>query len=189
MHIDTFRIKADSAVLVVIDIQQRLSAVMPEDVLQEMVKNTGILWDAAQVLGVPVLVTEQYPRGLGETLPPLEARVLAQDLQKVTKTAFSCCGEPAFMDKLNALQRRDVILCGEETHVCVLQTALDLLEAGYRVFVAADAVCSRKILHWHLALDEMRQAGCVVEPVESLLFKMLEQAGSEEFKAISRLVR
>ncbi|MCD4673323.1 MAG: isochorismatase family protein, partial [Anaerolineaceae bacterium] len=80
-------------------------------------------------------------------------------------------------------------LCGQETHVCVLQTALELLERGYRVFVAGDAVCSRQKINWQFALDEMRQAGCVIEPVESILFKMLERAGTEEFRAISRLVK
>ena len=184
-----FRLRASDVVLSVIDIQEKLSAVMPEEVLTEMVRKSGILMDAAEVLVFPVLVTEQYPKGLGNTVPALQERIYARSIPKFSKMNFSCCGEESFMKALEETGRNTVILCGQETHVCVLQTAIDLLDLDYEVYVAADAVCSRDKLHWQLALDELRQAGCVVEPVESMLFKMLGKAGGEEFKAISRLVK
>jgi nicotinamidase-related amidase len=189
MATSEFRIEMDSAVLVIVDIQERISAAMPAEVLQRMVKSVEIMWDAATVLEIPVIVTEQYPKGLGGTLPSLEERVVESGIQKVSKVTFSCCGEPAFVERLESTGRKDVILCGEETHVCLLQTALDLLERGFQVFVPGDAVCSREALNWQLGLDEMRQAGCVVSSVESLLFRMLGRAGTEQFKAISRLVK
>ncbi len=184
-----FRLDAGDTVLVVIDVQEKLSAAMPEEIVQEATRKITVLMDAAEVLSFPVLVTEQYPKGLGCTVTALEERIAAQDITKISKLSFSCCGEPDFLTALEDKQRKTVILCGQETHVCVLQTALDLLELGYRVFVAADAVCSREAANWKFALDEMRQAGCVVEPVESVLFKLLGRAGSDEFKAISRLVK
>ena len=184
-----FKIDAGDAILVVVDVQERLSAAMPEGIVLAMIDKTAVLMDAADVLGLPMIVTEQYPKGLGCTVAALEERVAAQGIQKVSKLSFSCCGEPAFMAALEAKQRRTAILCGQETHVCVLQTALDLLELGYRVFVAADAVCSREAANWQFGLEEMRQAGCVVEPVESMLFKMLGRAGTSGFKAISKLIK
>ena len=184
-----FSLDAEDAVLVVIDVQEKLAAAMPEEIVQAAIHKTTVLMDAADVLGLPVIVTEQYPKGLGSTVAALEERVAAQGIEKVSKLSFSCCGEPAFTAALEAQQRRMVILCGQETHVCVLQTALDLLELGYRVFVAGDAVCSRQVINWQFALDEMRQAGCVVEPVESMLFKMLGRAGTAGFNAISTLIK
>ena len=186
---NTFKINAVDAVLVVIDVQEKLTAAMPERVVQAAIRKTAVLMDAAEVLGLPILVTEQYPKGLGCTVSALEERILAQGIEKISKLSFSCCGELDFMTALEGFQRKTVILCGQETHVCVLQTALDLLELGYRVFVAGDAVCSREVANWQFALDEMRQAGCVIEPVESILFKMLGRAGSAAFKAISKLVK
>jgi nicotinamidase-related amidase len=184
-----FKLDAGDAVLVVIDVQEKLSAAMPEEVVQAMIRKAGVLMDAAQVLDVPVIVTEQYPKGLGCTVAALEERIAAQGIEKISKISFSCCGEPDFMAALSRYQRKTVIVCGEETHVCVLQTALDLLELGYRVFVAGDAVCSREAVNWLFSLDEMRQAGCVVEPVESLLFKMLGRAGTGAFKTISGWIK
>jgi len=184
-----FKIDTGDAILVVIDVQERLSTAMPEDVVGAMIHKATMLVDAAEVLGLPVIVTEQYPKGLGCTVAALEERVILAGIQKISKMSFSCCDEPAFMEKMKGYKRKTVILCGQETHVCVLQTALDLLDQGYRVFVAGDAVCSREVMNWQFALDEMRQAGCVVEPVESMLFKMLRSAGTVEFKAISKLVK
>ena len=184
-----FKINTGDALLVVIDVQEKLSAAMPEDVVLAAISKAAVLMDAAEVLGLPVIVTEQYPKGLGCTVAALEERIAQQGIDKISKLSFSCCGEPDFMAALEKSHRKTVILCGQETHVCVLQTALDLLELGYWVFVAGDAVCSREVVNWQFALDELRQAGCVVEPVESMLFKMLGRAGTAEFKAISKLVK
>lgn len=184
-----FKMDAGDVVLVVIDVQERLSTAMPENIVQAMIDKTAVLMDAAEVLSLPVIVTEQYPKGLGCTVAGLEERIVLRGIRKISKVSFSCCGEPDFMEALGAQKRKTVILCGQETHVCVLQTALDLTEMGYQVFVAGDAVCSREKTNWQFALDEMRQAGCVVEPVESMLFKMLGVAGTTEFKAISKLIK
>jgi len=186
---EKFKLDAANALVVLIDIQVRLSAAMPEDVLKNTVQKSGLLMDAADVMGLPVIVTEQYPKGLGGTVAALEERINKYSYTKISKLSFSCCGEESFMRALEGTGCQTVILCGQETHVCVLQTALDLMEKGYKVFVAGDAVCSREKLNWQFALEEMRQAGCVVEPVESILFKMLGAAGSPAFKAISRLVK
>jgi len=187
--IGKFKLDANTALLVVIDLQEKLLAAMPENAIVRMEKVVETLWDGAVVLGIPILVTEQYPKGLGGTLPSLEERAAQAGIVKISKMAFSCCAENEFNTELEKAGRKKVILCGQESHVCVLQTALDLLEKGYEVFVAADAVCSRDAFHGQLALEEMRQAGCVVEPVESLLFKMLGKAGTEQFKAIARLIK
>ena len=184
-----FRLEPDTTILAVIDLQEKLLAAMPEDATRRMMRNVEILWDGVISLGVPILVTEQYPKGLGTTVAVLDDRAMREGIGKINKTAFSCCAEDEFIMELERTGRKKVILCGQESHVCVLQTALDLLEKGYEVFVAADAVCSRDAFHFQLALDEMRQVGCVVEPVESILFKMLGRSGTEQFKAVSRLIR
>jgi len=184
--ISDFRPTAASLALVVIDIQEKMAAAMSEDALAQVVRNTNILLATAQEFALPVLVTEQYRRGLGETLPALN---LAEVRARIEKMSFSCCGEPAFMTALKATGRRAALLCGMETHVCVLQTALDLLEGGFQVFVAADAVCSRVRLNWKLSLKSMRQAGAVIASTETLVFQLLGAAGDERFKRLARLIK
>lgn len=179
----------DHAVLVVVDIQERLAASMPEDPLKRTVKSASILIRGCRMLDVPVVVTEQYTKGLGSTVD--EIREAVGTFSPIEKMAFSCYGEPAFRQALGALgdARSNVILCGIECHVCILQTALDLLENGYCVYVAADAVCSRAKLNWQAGLELMRQAGVVIGTTEIFLFQMLKEAGTERFKQISRLIR
>lgn len=186
LSISDFRPSAADLALVVVDIQTKLASAMPEDVLAQVVRNTNVLLAAAAEFDLPVLMTEQYPRGLGETLPELR---LAEGQPRVEKISFSCCEEPAFAQALQAAGRRSVLLCGMETHVCVLQTALDLLTDDRQVFIAADAVCSRAKLNWKLALEMMRQAGAVITPTEAVVFQLLGAAGSERFKRLSRLVK
>lgn len=171
--------------LLVVDVQERLSTAMPADTLAGVVRNTVVLIETAREFSLPVLVSEQYPRGLGSTLPAVLA-ALPADSRPVEKLSFSCCGEPAFGP---LLAQYDVILCGMETHVCVLQTALDLLEQGRRVFVAADAVCSRSAANCQLGLDLMQQAGAVIGSAEIFAFGLLRAAGSDRFKRISKLVK
>ncbi|NPV75327.1 MAG: hydrolase [Anaerolineae bacterium] len=184
--ISDFRPAAADLALVVIDIQEKMAAAMPEKTLAQVVRNTNILLASAHEFEMPVLVTEQYRRGLGPTLPALN---LAGVNSLVEKMSFSCCGEPAFVEALKTTGRRSALLCGMETHVCVLQTALDLLEDGWQVFVAADAVCSRSKLNWKLSLETMRQAGVVITPTETIVFQLLGVAGDERFKRLSRLVK
>ena len=177
-----------SAALVVIDIQERLAPAMPAEVMASVLRNTEILIAGARELGLPVILTEQYPRGLGPTLAPVQA-ALGPDTDPIEKLTFSCCGVAPFTTALDNHAVRDVIVCGIETHVCVYQTTLDLLSSGRQVFLAADAVCSRSRQNHKIGLKNMRQAGAVIGSTEMFLFQLLKKAGGDTFKAISRLVK
>ena len=186
---ETLRFRPDrgATALVVVDVQERMCAAMDPVALEGLVRNVRILIQAAPVLGMRVLVTEQYPKGLGHSIPELGE--LLGDATRIEKIAFSCCGEAAFGQALEAAGARDVILCGMECHVCCYQTTLDLLEAGLRVFVPADAVLSRTESNRRAGLEAIERAGAVVGSTEMFLFQLLEKAGTEEFKKISKLVR
>ena len=172
--------------LVIVDMQVKLASVMPAEALQSVVKNCGVLAQAAQLLAVPTILTEQYPQGLGETLT--EIRQHLPNCKPVTKTAFSACGEPKFSQQLHR-DKPQIILAGMEAHICVLQTALALLQAGKQVFVAEDAVISRNPANKANALARLRDAGCVISNTESVMFEWLGTASHEAFKAISKLIR
>jgi nicotinamidase-related amidase len=174
--------------LLIVDMQQKLLPAIRRG--QQVTANCIKLVRAARLLGPPVFATEQYPRGLGPTVPEL-AELLAE---RSEKRRFSCSESLAWgtagdsMD--SALQdRTKVVLAGIEAHVCVLQTALDLMADGYRIYVAADAVGSRRRLDRQIALQRMADSGAVITTTESVLFEWCEQAGSDEFKEISRLVK
>ena len=170
-----------NALLLVIDIQERLAAVMAER--ERVVANTNHLISAAQLLGVPVVLTEQYPKGLGPTVP--EVRAAVPSLPVIEKLTFDCCGEPAFPPALERAERSTVIVCGMEAHICVLQTVLGLLARGLTVHVVADAVCSRNPENARTALESLqRDAGAVVTCTETVLFQLLGGAGTPEFKTI-----
>jgi len=183
---DRFFLNAADAVLVVIDVQEKLCKAMDEKILKHLVKNAGILQEAARELGMPVIVTEQYVKGLGETVGELKERVAEPAIEKMT---FSCCGETPFPDKLKALGRKQVIVTGMETHVCVLQTVIELLDAGYAVHLVRDAVMSRRKDNWFVGLETAAAAGAVITSTEAALFQLLKVAGTEEFKKLSKLVR
>ena len=183
---DKFFLDRNNAVLVVIDVQEKLCRAMDEKVLHRLVSNTSILQEAATELGIPMLVTEQYVKGLGETLPALKQRLADPAIEKMT---FSCCGESAFPDRLSALGKKQVIVTGMETHVCVLQTVLALLGAGYTVHLVKDAVMSRHKENWQIGVETARDAGAVITSTEAALFQLLKVAGTEEFKKLSKLVR
>jgi nicotinamidase-related amidase len=152
-----------------------------------MLQSTVRLVKGANLLGVPMLVTEQYKKGLGPTVPELAGAV--PNFAAIEKLAFSACEAVTFRDALAIGKRSDVVLCGIEAHVCVSQTCLELLEGGYRVFVVADAVSSRTAENCRFGLDRMRQAGAVVVSTEMVLFELLEQAGTAEFKQVLGLVK
>ena len=183
---DRFFLERDSAQLVVVDVQEKLCRAMDEKVLGKLTNNISILLDAAAEMGVPALATEQYVKGLGETVPSLKEKLCAPSLEKMT---FSCCGGEGFMETLEKNGRPQVILVGMETHVCVLQTALELLSRGYAVHLVVDAVMSRRKQNWETALQTMTQAGAVMTSTESVLFQLLRVAGTDEFKKLSKLVR
>ena len=181
-----FKPDKQTTALVVIDIQERLVKAMDEEVLRKITDNTARLIKGAKVLGIKTLVTQQYTKGLGATIPELAEHL---NCEAIEKTSFSCCGELSFIDQLKTAGVDTVVLCGMETHVCVLQTALDLLQAGYKVHVAADAVCSRAKFNWKTALRYMEQAGAVITVTETVLFQLVGGAGRDGFKEISGLVK
>ena len=183
---DNFFLDAGNSALVVIDVQEKLCQAMNEKVLDQLVKNAGILLDAAAELDIPVVGTEQYVKGLGELLPELKNRIGTPALEKMT---FSCCGDPAFVEKMKALGKRQVIIVGMECHVCVLQTVIELLDAGFIVHLVRDAVMSRRKENWLVGLETARDAGAVITSTEAALFQLLKVAGTDEFKKLSKLVR
>ncbi len=174
-------------VLVIIDVQERLFNAMDAERRDDMIRNVKILGAAARRLALPVVLTEQYPRGLGRTLP--ELRQLLEGVTPIEKTAFSCCDADGFSDRLREFAADPVILAGIEAHVCVLLTALDLLRQGFRVSVVADAVCSRTPANLELGLAQARQAGAVVTATETVVFQLLGRAGTDAFREISKLLR
>lgn len=176
------------SVLVIVDMQGRLSAVMAEDDAQMMHENTVSLLEAAQKLTIPVLATEQYPQGLGATEKSVQD-ALPNNAPIFEKTTFSCCGASGFMPALEHTQRKQVILVGQEAHVCVLQTALDLLAHDYQVHVVEDAICSRRAEHKFFALQRLQSQGVIVTNYESVLFEWLRDAAHPDFKEISSLLR
>jgi nicotinamidase-related amidase len=174
--------------LAVVDIQRRLATAMEEEERARVIRSAAILIQAAGLLGVPLIATEQYPKGLGPTEEGV-AWHFPEELAVVEKSCFACTGEARFRDILRANQRRQVVLAGMETHVCVLQTALELRAEGYAVFVVEDGVCSRSGVNHRNALERMREAGVVITNTESVLFEWLRDARHEHFKHISALIK
>lgn len=179
---------ATQSQLLVIDIQERLVAAMPEAAREETLACTGRLLQSAALLEIPTILTEQYPQGLGATEAAVK-QSLPSEYRRFEKTSFSCCNASGFCETGLIAGRNQVVIAGMETHVCVLQTAFDLQRRGYRVFVVEDAVCSRSADHKRNALDRMRQAGIPVTNSESVLFEWLQDSSHEQFRAISKLVR
>ncbi len=176
--------RGDSALLVV-DIQTKINAVMFQGA--SVVEGAVKLIRGADILGVPVLFTEQYPEGLGPTEPRIVEAL--GDRKPIAKMSFSCCGAEPVLAALRENGAHQVVLCGIETHVCVLQTALDLAAADYQVHVPRDAVSSRKTLDHETALTRLGRAGVVVSTVESVLFEWLQRAGTPEFKQVAGLIK
>lgn len=178
-------IRAADAAFVFVDIQSALADVMERR--DAVVGAAALLARAAATLQVPVLVTRQYPRGLGDTVCEIAEAV--GEHSPIDKVTFSCLAEPAFREQLEALGRRQVVLAGMETHICITQTALALLEEGYEVSVVADATCSRRMSDHEVALARLRAAGAQVTVVESVIYEALERAGTPEFRAVLELVK
>jgi nicotinamidase-related amidase len=183
---EKFFLDKDQAVLVIVDVQEKLCRAMDDKVLERLTGNINVLQETAGTLGIPVLVTEQYVKGLGETLPPIREKLTTPALEKMT---FSCCGDSAFLDKLRVLNRRQIIVVGMEAHVCVLQTVLELLDAGYHVHLVRDAVMSRRKENWLVGMEGAKAAGAVITSTEAAMFQLLRVAGTEEFRKLSKLVR
>jgi nicotinamidase-related amidase len=170
--------------LVVVDVQDSFLPVIFE--MGRVSENCAKLVKAFKVLGVPILHTEQYPQGLGLTIPDLA--VLFED-KPIEKIEFSCLRNKKFKEKLTTLKVKALVICGIEAHVCVLQTALDALKAGYEVYVVEDAVSSRKKTDWNTAVERLRQGGAHIVSAEMMIFQLMEKAGTDEFKEIQKIVK
>jgi nicotinamidase-related amidase len=178
-------LQPDQTALLVIDVQGKLATLMHEK--EMLFLNLKRLIQGAQLLGLPILLTEQYPQGLGETSP--EIKSLLPNLQPITKMSFSCCGASAFNDELSRLGRKQLLVAGIESHICVYQTVADLLRSGYEVEVVADAVSSRTPENRELGLSRMKDLGATLTSTEMSLFELLRVAGTPVFKEISKLVK
>jgi len=175
----------ENCCLVVVDVQGKLAQLMYEK--ERLFKNIGILIQAAKILDIPILWCQQVPEALGPTVP--EIAELLEGVEPVNKFAFSCCGDEQFNGRLQELGRKQVILCGIETHVCIYQTAADLLLREYEVEVVADAVSSRTAENRQIGLERMAVDGANLSSVEMLLFELLKDAKHPKFKQIARLVK
>jgi nicotinamidase-related amidase len=171
--------------LLIVDIQEKLSRTM--HAREKFIANAQRLVRGARALGVPVVWAEQNPKGLGPTVP--EVAELLRDLTPISKFSFSCGASEACMQQLSRIGRTHVLIAGIETHVCVYQSALDLLEKGYRVEVVADACSSRTLPNKQIGLDKMRAAGVAVTCVETVLFELLKVAEGPIFKQILQIVK
>ena len=174
---------ADDSGLLVVDVQEKLVRLVPDH--QRIVWNIGRLLDGAKLFNMPVLATEQYPKGLGGTTPELTARLD----RPAAKTAFSCVGCAEIAAELERLPVGKWLVAGIETHVCVQQTVLDLLAAGFRVYVAADATGSRFEIDQRVALERMHAAGATLTTTESALFEWCQDAAAPQFKQLSALIK
>jgi len=179
----------EDAVVLVVDVQERLVRAIDPDLYATSLANMRRLVEAAGILGLPILVTEQYPQGLGRTVPDIAQILEGKDHRLVEKVTFSCARDEGFLAALAALGRRQVVMAGMETHVCVYQTAVDLVRSGYSVFVLDDAVSSRFPHHYRSGLAALRDAGAVVYSTETALFQLLKAAATPEFRSVSALVK
>lgn len=178
-------LRKDDTLLAIVDIQTKLLNVIFEK--ERVLSSCSKLIRAAKILQIPIIMTEQYPKGMGPTDP--EILKLLQDTEAIEKLHFSCCGAEDFNKKIKSLGKKQIVVIGIEAHVCVLQTVHDLLRRGSSVYVPYDAVSSRKESDYKNALDRMRQAGAVIGSVESAVFELLEKAGTPVFKEISKIIK
>ena len=179
------RVQKENTAGLVIDIQERLYPHIHEH--EAIARNTGILVKGMKVLGMPVLVTQQYTRGLGPTIPGLLD--LIRGFPVIEKTAFSCCDEPEFIRALAETHKQFILIAGIESHICVLQTVIDLVERGYQPVLVEDCVSSRKANDKSISVRRMRKEGAIVTSYESILFELCRFSGTDEFKSISKLVK
>ncbi|HEY4058022.1 MAG TPA: isochorismatase family protein [Kofleriaceae bacterium] len=194
------RLLPSRACVLIIDVQERLAAAMPPAVLEQIVKNTQILITTAQTFMMPIVVSQQYPKGLGQTVSALAssletAQANGVDVYRFDKTDFSCVDAPEFGElppaaKIGALMAREQwLVAGMETHVCVYQTVRDLCGPACAVHVVADAVASRTKANWRAGLDLCRSVGAMVTTTETIALDLTRKAGSDQFKAISKAIK
>ena len=178
-------INRDKTLFVVIDFQEKLMPVTHnKEVLEDKVCR---LAEGMKVLGIPHIVTQQYTRGIGETIPSVAEAI--GEFEPIDKTSFSCMRNEEFARQLREAGKKDIVVCGIEAHICVLQTVLELLDEGYNVYVAVDGMSSRSANDYLWAAERMETAGAIVTTYEAILYEILGDAKSEGFKEVSKIVK
>ncbi len=183
---DKFWLDKEQAALVVIDVQEKLVPAMDERICGQLINHINMLVEGFAAMGLPIIATEQYPRGLGHTIGELAG---ATEQACVEKVAFSCAGEPNFVSALEKTGAKQVVLVGMEAHVCVYQTMIDLLDRGYTVHLVRDAICSRFKSDYKTAVSMAVQMGAALTTTEMALFQLVGVAGGDDFKLVSKLAR
>lgn len=178
-------LKTDDAAFVLVDVQGKLANLMYKK--ERLFENLQILVQGIKELALPIVWAEQYPQGLGETIP--ELKQILDNQTPLPKKSFSVCGEPSLMKKIEESGRREIIVAGIETHVCVYQTVADLLEKSYGVTIIADAISSRSKHNKRIGIKKMVELGAKISSVEIILFELMTTADHNKFKAISKLVK
>lgn len=179
-------LEREQSILVVVDVQEAYRGLTVQH--ERMVQGVRRLIGAAKILGIPVLATEQYPKGLGHLIPEV-GEALPAEMPVIEKLSLSCCGEPVFAERLASLQRTQAVVCGIEAHACVNQTVHDLLDRGYRVHVPYDATSSRFEHDYRTGWDKMTGSGAVPSTVETACLEWVRRAGTPEFKAVQKLLK
>lgn len=179
------RILKEDSIGLIIDIQEKLFPHIWHN--EQFTKNTEILIKGLKALGIPLIVTEQYTKGLGPTIKPIELAI--GDYKVLEKLSFSCCDNAPFSEELALKGKYKVIIAGIEAHVCVLQTVIDLIANGYKPIVVEDCIASRKENDKKIAIERMHQEGAIISTYESILFELCRYSGNEVFKSISKLVK
>lgn len=183
------RLEPKTTAIIVVDIQERLAPAMPPEALQAVIRSSRILIAASKLLGAPLFLTEQYPKGLGKTIPEVEAELAGIAVQRFEKLDFSSLGAEGVREALAQSGARAAVVIGMETHVCVYQTVRDLAALGLEVHVPVDGVSSRREDHRQAGLRLCERAGAIQSTTESIVFDWLERAGGDEFKQLSKLIR
>jgi nicotinamidase-related amidase len=184
------KLERSRAALLVVDIQDRLVPAMKDEVVAQVTRNTAVLIATAGKLGLPVIVSQQYPKGLGPTIGPIEDALReVPRVHRFDKMEFSAASAPGFIELAPRLPQNQWIVCGMEAHVCVYQTARDLAARGAEVYVVSDAVCSRAKANWRIGLDLAARDGAIVTSTEVVVFDLLGRSGTDEFKVLSKLIK
>ncbi len=187
MNAENYILYAKDTALIVIDIQERLFPAMEEARKATLVKNACILIESARVLGMPVVASEQYRKGLGDTLPEIKSKLEGIDL--LEKMHFDCMRDDALRGRITGCGRKNMLIAGIESHVCVFQTALSVMSVGMNAVVVSDAVASRRAHDRSTAMKALVHAGAIVYPTETAVFMLMEKAGTPEFKKLAPLFK
>lgn len=180
------RILAEDTIGLIIDYQERIIPVM--DKREELIHNTIKLIEGLKILQIPLVVSQQYTKGLGNTIESIKA-VLGEECLYYDKLTFSCLDNKEISGQIKNYNKKNIVVCGIEAHVCVLQTVIDLVEAGYNVIIVEDCISSRKIHDKKIALKRFAREGVIFATYESILFELTREAGNETFKAISKIIK